>query len=234
MMIRGDTEAGKAIAALRWKPQWLTTGSINLFPEDSLYDDAGRRADAEAPPDPVLWRAGVSKYRSEAQREAVRTVLSAPAGSTVVVNLPTGSGKSLCALLPSLLPIPGESGLPGVTPIIVPTVGLALDLEGRSTSLVQHQTAYQPEDPSRRETALRCSAGVQGPVFLSPESFVGSLAEPLRVAARSGFIRYLVIDEAHMVSTWGDDFRPAFQQIASFRRELIALSGSEPFVTLLL
>jgi ATP-dependent DNA helicase RecQ len=234
MMIRGESEAGKAIAARRWKPHWLQTTSGEISPEDSLYDGEIRRRDTEAALDPVLWRAGVDGYRSEAQREAVRTVLAAPPGSTVVVNLPTGSGKSLCALLPALLPLPGESGLLGVTPIVVPTVALALDLEARSTMLVQHPTAYQPDELSGRETAMRCRAGVQGPVFLSPESLVGSLAEPLREAARKGFVRYLVIDEAHMVSTWGDDFRPAFQQIASFRHELLAVSGNQPFVTLLL
>lgn len=232
--VQSETAAGLVVAARRWKPRWLTTSPGDIGPEDSLYDGTLRRREEAAPPDPVLWRAELDHYRSEAQRETVRTVLSAPSGSTIVVNLPTGSGKSLCALLPSILPLPNDSGMPGVTPIVVPTVALALDLEARTSSLVDHPTAYQSDEDSARDTALRCRAGVQGPVFLSPESLVGSLAEPLRAAARQGFIRYFVVDEAHMVSTWGDDFRPAFQQIAAFRRELLDLCADRPFVTVLL
>jgi hypothetical protein len=82
--------------------------------------------------------------------------------------------------------------------------------------------------------ALRTRAGVQGPIFVSPESLVGSLAEPLRDAASRGLIRYFVIDEAHMVTAWGDDFRPAFQQLAGLRRDLLDRSGNHPFITVLM
>ena len=44
-------------------------------------------------------------------------------------------------------------------------------------------------------------------------------------------LRYFVIDEAHMVEQWGDDFRPAFQELPGLRRDLLR---QDPFTTLLL
>lgn len=226
--------AAGVLSASVWTPSWLFGRDGVHSPLDDLYELPIRRTDERAPGDPPLWQLGLQTYHSQAQREAVRTVLTAPAGSTVVINLPTGSGKSLCALLPALQPLPDESDRLGVTPIVVPVVALALDLEQRAQHLVGHRTAYRPDDESAREIALRARAGVQGPVFLSPECLVGSFADPLREAAKKGLLRHFVVDEAHMVSAWGDDFRPAFQQVAALRHELLQLCPREPFTTVLM
>src|SRR5207248_2667748 len=83
--LKAESLSGAVVSARRWRPNWLT-GTVDSSPEDSLYDDELRRRDDSVLPDPVLWRAQLETYKSEAQREAVRTVLSAPPGSTVVVN----------------------------------------------------------------------------------------------------------------------------------------------------
>jgi ATP-dependent DNA helicase RecQ len=44
-------------------------------------------------------------------------------------------------------------------------------------------------------------------------------------------LRYFVIDEAHIVEQWGDEFRPAFQELPGLRRDLLRLTS---FTTLLL
>jgi hypothetical protein len=195
--------------------------------------------DPTLPADPMVRRLlGFESYQSHAQRQTLRTVLAAPPGATVVVNLPTGSGKTLCGIVPALLPAP--DGLVGVTPFIVPTVALGLDLERRvrRPDDPEYRAAYRPEEgKSAQLVRLRCERGLQGPVFVSPESFAGSLRPALREAARAGLIRALVVDEAHMVCAWGDEFRPAFQQIALVRRELLELAtkaGHSAFVTLLM
>jgi hypothetical protein len=127
----------------------------------------------------------------------------------------------------------GDSGLIGVTPVVVPTVALALDLEERTKRLVGHRTAYRPGTPEAAEIAARSRAGIQGPVFLAPEALVASMMNPLLHAARSGVLNTFVVDEAHMVTAWGDDFRPAFQQIAASRAALLA-ECSRQFVTVLM
>jgi ATP-dependent DNA helicase RecQ len=116
----------------------------------------------------------------------------------------------------------------------VPTVALQRDLESRASTIVDHRTAYRPGEASAEDILARTREGVQGPVFLSPESLVGSFAEALRTAAKRGALRAFVVDEAHMITAWGDDFRPAFQQIAGLRRELLSLSRGSPFTTILM
>ena len=60
--------------------------------------------------------------------------------------------------------------------------------------------------------------GSQGILYCSPEGVTGALLPALYEAARAGLLGYLVIDEAHLVSQWGDGFRPAFQLLSGVRR----------------
>ncbi|KYF70829.1 protein DpdF [Sorangium cellulosum] len=220
------------LVADEWRPGWLVSRADELGPEASLFERAPRRRDPPVPGDPGLKLLALQDYQSEAQREAVRAVECAGPGSTVIINLPTGSGKSTCALLPALRPLPDAGGLRGVTPIVVPTVALALDLEARCRAFVPHRTAYRPRDAA--EFTARCRDGTQGPLFLAPETLVGDTATSLREAAAKGYLRLFVVDEAHIINAWGDEFRPAFQQIAGTRRALLEACGARPFVTLLM
>ena len=72
----------------------------------------------------VVKAAGVTHYRSAGQREAIRAVLATPPTTTVIGNLPTGTGKSLVAYMPALM-----ASRPGTTVVVVPTTSLALDQE---------------------------------------------------------------------------------------------------------
>lgn len=223
------------IAAEPWEPTWLPGVNKNP-PEEPLVCREIRRQDSPVPADPLLRFADFETYKSSAQRNALRTVLCAQPGSSIIVNLPTASGKSLCAFLPALMPKPDGSQILGVSVIVVPTVALALDMEERIKKSVGHAVAYRPDsDKETREgIILRCRSGNQGPVIVSPESLTGSMHEPIASAARKGHLRYFVVDEAHMITAWGDEFRPAFQQITGIRRELLRLSEDNQFVTLLM
>ena len=57
------------------------------------------------------------------------------------------------------------------------------------------------------------------------------MASSVYEAAKQGVIRYFVVDEAHMIEQWGDEFRPSFQELPGFRRDLLRLTD---FPTLLL
>jgi ATP-dependent DNA helicase RecQ len=223
------------LKASPWRPAWLQDIASGV---DGCALPKQRRIDEACAGDPVLGALTLSRYTSVAQREAVRAVLCAAPGDTLVVALPTGAGKSLCAFLPTLQPISCEVADRGVSVIVVPTIALALDLARRMRERVGHEIAYRPENVEEaRAIRERCSVGDQGPVIVSPESLVGGLLPSLHLAARRGRLRYFVVDEAHMVLAWGDEFRPAFAQLSTAARELseIAVAEGQPrLVTLLL
>ena len=218
------------ISARPWLPDWLNCADES--PESAAFKETLRRNYDPVPGDPFLKLVGLQNYRSAAQREAIRAVLTAPKNSTLVVNLPTGSGKSLCAQLPALM----QSRKAGVSVVVVPTTALALDQERALEPYIQHPTAYYGDDSEggiarRKEMKARIRQGTQRIIFTSPESLIDSLAPALYDAAKQGLLRYFVIDEAHMVEQWGDGFRPAFQQLPGLRTDLLRLSS---FNTLLL
>ncbi len=219
------------ISANAWQPEWLDF-STEYPPDVPLYKEEIRRSYQPVTGDPFLKLVQLDTYHSIGQREAIRAILTAPLRSTVLVNLPTGSGKSLCAQLPALL----ESQTAGVSIVVVPTTALAIDQERALRPLIEHDTAYYSDkslqgQEKREEIRRRIRAGTQRIIFTSPESLIESLASSLYEAANLGFLRYFVIDEAHMVEQWGDDFRPAFQEIPGLRRDLLRFT---PFTTLLL
>ncbi|MEP6485860.1 DEAD/DEAH box helicase [Microcoleus vaginatus GB2-A3] len=219
------------ISAHPWQPDWLDF-SAQYPPEKPVFDDKKRRNYEPVEGDPFLELVNWQKYRSVGQREAIRAVLTAPDNSTLAINLPTGSGKSLCAQLPALV----RSKNAGVTVVVVPTTALAIDQERALKPFVNHATAYYGDEfgqgqERRQEIRDRIRDGTQRIVFTSPESLMNSLAPALYEAAKSEMLRYFVIDEAHIVEQWGDEFRPAFQELPGLRRDLLRWTS---FTTLLL
>ena len=174
---------------------------------------------------PIPWPA-----RSSAQRAHIAR------GYTLTVLLPTGGGKSLCAHLPALL---DEGAVASLVLTIVPTVALALDQQERLKPIIPHPTAYvggstQEEREINRSIRGRIREGRQRILFTSPESVLQSLASSLYYAAERGLLKLFVIDEAHMVEHWGDEFRSAFQEITAIRADLLRRASDKPFRTLLL
>jgi superfamily II DNA/RNA helicase len=230
----GETQTHLQLRSHAWSPSWL--------PDSVRYDVDGPASAGESRRDygectrgdPFLdpfpeWQ----NYRCAGQREAVRGVLTAPSGATLVVNLATGAGKSLCAHLPALL---DSSGL---TVVVMPTTALALDQERVLSDRIRHQTAYHGgEDAATKARNQgireRLKAGTQRILFASPESVVKGLAGALYAAAGHGVLQLLAIDEAHMIDQWGDDFRPEFQELAGLRQDLLRRCAGRHFKTLLL
>lgn len=221
------------VAAQPWVPSWLVRG-VEGSVDGPSYAESLRRLPCEVLGDPFLKRLGYKSYRNAGQREAVRGALTAPPSSTLIVVLPTGAGKSLCAHLPAAL----STKKLGTTVVIVPTTALALDQEQAVRAVFPDPTAFvsgrsDHEKLRNREIWRRVQDGTQKIVFTSPESAIQSLAGAIYSAASKGLIDTLVIDEAHMVDAWGDDFRSAFQELAGFRSDLLRYSA-KPFPTLLL
>jgi RecQ family ATP-dependent DNA helicase len=224
------------VQASPWEPHWWGARNGGASPETPLLTEPPRRNYGNpATADPFLGDVlRHQTYRCPAQRQAVHATLTAPPRSTLLVLLPTGAGKSLCAQLPAILQ-PEKLSL-----VVLPTVTLALDQELalRNVSLrgemksgqIAQPTAYVGgTDEERRRTnsdiRRRIRQGGQRIVFTSPEALLEpAMAEAVYAAAHRGQLERLVIDEAHIIDQWGDDFRSAFQELAGLRRDLLAVN----------
>jgi superfamily II DNA or RNA helicase len=229
----GLNRDGAMVRATSWYPDWLDHHG-STPPDEEPARKARRRVDSAIPADPFYERfCRHSTSRTVGQRDALRAVALAGAGDTVICVLPTGSGKSDVVLARALRTRPKQSL------IIVPTVALAIDLERRVQGLLgcEERFAYHfTLSPDEKGTI--CSGLANGSQWLtitSPEAACTNLAPHLKMAAERGTFDLLVVDEAHIVAEWGDDFRPAFQVLAGLRRGLIEASprGLAPATALL-
>jgi superfamily II DNA/RNA helicase len=214
---------GYRLTATNWRPDWLKS-AVNIDIVEK------RRKDTLYLGDGMLYAMSQwDKYLSEAQKVAVDTWLFAPDGTTTLVTLPTGSGKSILTLLPSWLESDGGMGA-GATLVIVPTVALALDQERQARQFFkgaakpQSQTGNTSRD-EREQILADLKSGKLPVLYTSPESLLQSrLYETCLEATRRGLIKRLVIDEAHLVESWGAHFRTEFQLLPAYRRQLLRAS----------
>ncbi|MEV5412983.1 protein DpdF [Thermopolyspora sp. NPDC052614] len=177
-------------------------------------------------------------YVSPGQRQAARAVALAPPGSTTIISLPTGQGKTDVVLASIIM---ASAASRTVSVVVVPTVVLALDMERRTRRLVEEARIKLPpsgrfaytgslSEDTKQEIRRGIREGTQKLVFTSPEALVTGLSVAVMDAAVNGYLRYLVIDEAHLVEQWGSEFRPEFQAMAAHRMAWInkAPHGKQP------
>jgi ATP-dependent DNA helicase RecQ len=222
-----------------WHPTWLPSSQRGAFAD--AFSDEIVRAEDRCPADPFLAEVtGYEHYSCPGQREALRACFLMNPGHTLIVNLPTGSGKSLVGQAPAL--VHKEAG--HLTLFVVPTIALALDQSRQMTQYFSRSAPGSRTWPlawyggmpasQRSEIRRRICDGTQRIVFTSPEALITSLSRCVFDASEAGMLSYLVIDEAHLVAQWGDDFRPAFQALAGLRNALLRHSKFGALRTLLL
>ncbi|MBL1265485.1 protein DpdF [Candidatus Methylomicrobium oryzae] len=214
------------LTAQEWHPDWLGSGEGGVFSD--AFSDREVRKKSFCPADPFVRDAtGFEMYSCPGQREAVRAAFLMPEGDTLLVNLPTGSGKSLVGQASAL--VHKEAG--HLTLFVVPTVALALDQERAMRALFQRQDPSRADWPLawsgglsqeyRTEIRQRLRNGTQRILITSPEALTTSLLRAVLEAATAGMIHYLVIDEAHLITQWGDEFRPTFQALSGLRSSML-------------
>ncbi|MCA9369172.1 MAG: ATP-dependent DNA helicase RecQ [Pseudomonadales bacterium] len=143
---------------------------------------------------------GYSSFR-EGQREIIDSILSK---RDTVAILPTGGGKSLCFQVPAL-------SLPGLTIVISPLISLMQDqvqaLQKRNIAATFINSSLSTEEQNQRLKAAQNNELKL--LYLSPERLATIPLESLTLSL-------LVIDEAHCISIWGNDFRPSYTKIISY------------------
>lgn len=158
--------------------------------------------------DELRQRFGYDDFRPN-QRDAVAAVLSR---RDALIVLPTGGGKSICFQIPALV-------FPGLTVVISPLISLMADqveaLQRRGIAAEYLNSTLAPEEIARRVGRLR--RGELKLLYVAPERLnVGTMADVLSRVR----VAMLAVDEAHCVSEWGQDFRPAYLRLAAIRRAL--------------
>jgi ATP-dependent DNA helicase RecQ len=161
-------------------------------------------------------RFGVSEFRP-GQRELIECVL---AGKNALGILPTGAGKSLCYQLPALF-------LTGAVVVVSPLIALMKDqldhLEEANVEAARLDSTVPAREQQQQEQ--RISEGEHEIVLLTAERLRDPAhLEPLKERG----VALFVVDEAHCVSQWGHDFRPAYLEL----RHAIAALGNPPVLAL--
>ncbi|XP_010549284.1 PREDICTED: ATP-dependent DNA helicase Q-like 5 [Tarenaya hassleriana] len=136
------------------------------------------------------------------QLEAIKMVLS---GSSAMLVLPTGAGKSLCYQIPAMI-------LQGITLVVSPLVSLMIDQLKHLPPVVKGgllSSSQRPEETA--ETLRRLKEGTIKVLFVSPERFLN--AEFLSMFRMSLSVALVVVDEAHCISEWSHNFRPSYMRL---------------------
>jgi len=159
---------------------------------------------------------GLDEFRP-GQEEVVRSAL---ARRNTLAIMPTGAGKSLCYQLPAVM-------LPGMTLVISPLIALMKDQFDKLTELGLAASQVNSGRTTRENSDAVDDIAEQRPAFAitTAERFT----QPEFLATLNGvLIDLIVIDEAHCISEWGHDFRPAYLGLGRAIKSL----GSPPVLAL--
>ena len=142
------------------------------------------------------------------QRHIIDSVL---AGKDCIGVMPTGAGKSLTFQVPAKL-------LPGAVLVISPLISLMKDQVDALVRLGFRAATLNSTLPfeERRERLAAFRRGEVELLYLAPEALEGSL----RGLIAGCPVSLVVVDEAHCISHWGHDFRPAYRKLRGLKQEL--------------
>ena len=160
-----------------------------------------------------------TEFRPE-QEAIINAVI---AGEDAFVLLPTGGGKSLCFQIPAL-------AKEGICIVISPLIALMKDqVQQLNNKGIKAMALTSGITYSQLDTLLdNCIYGNYKFLYLSPERLQQELVQE-RIKQMN--VNLIAVDEAHCISQWGSDFRPAYKNISILRQlqptvNVVALTAS--------
>lgn len=151
---------------------------------------------------------GYRGFRSK-QEEIIESVLS---GKDTLALLPTGGGKSICFQVPAI-------AKEGLCLVVSPLIALMEDqvnnLKKRGIKAIAINSGM-----GKRAIDIALDNAAYGDIkflYISPER-IGT--EIFQERLKKMNVNLLAVDEAHCISQWGHDFRPAYLQIGELRKQL--------------
>jgi ATP-dependent DNA helicase RecQ len=162
---------------------------------------AARASDIEAAREVMREVFGFHDFRA-LQQPVIENVL---AGRPTLAVMPTGAGKSACYQVPALL-------LDGLSVVVSPLISLMQDQVdqlrqfGVAAVFLNSSLTYA----EYRRTAQQVRRGEVRLLYVAPETLLRAEVRELLAESR---VAAVTIDEAHCISEWGHDFRPAYRQI---------------------
>jgi ATP-dependent DNA helicase RecQ len=203
-------------ALYRTQPAAFGTDEVSML---RSVADALRRPPTLARPD-SLAKELKAVFGYDTFRPGQEAIIDAVLGGRDCVGvMPTGAGKSLTYQLPARL-------LGGTTLVVSPLVALMKDQVDALTELGFKATFLNStidfDERSRRIDAL--AKGEYELVYAAPEGLEAGTGAALRRVKLS----LIAVDEAHCISQWGHDFRPAYRNLSALRRKF----GQAPILAL--
>jgi ATP-dependent DNA helicase RecQ len=145
------------------------------------------------------------------QREIIEAVM---AGRDCLAVMPTGAGKSVTYQIPARL-----KG--GVTLVVSPLISLMKDQVDAMDELGIRATFLNSslDAAERARRAARLRAGEIELLYAAPEGLDASVGQLLD----SLDLKLIAVDEAHCISEWGHDFRPAYRNLAGLKQRFAGI-----------
>ena len=148
---------------------------------------------------------GYSSFRDN-QEEIINDIIQ---GKDTLALLPTGGGKSICFQIPSLMQ-------EGICIVISPLISLMKDQveniknRGIKAIAITSEMRYREIDIA----LTNCIFGGYKFLYLSPEKLQNELVKS-KISEMN--VNLIAVDEAHCISEWGHNFRPAYRNISQLR-----------------